>query len=436
MQQESKQAVESLSTRVGQLVLIRWVAIFGQSVTVMFVSVFCGPVPVWPISAAIGSSILFNTILSFGSGNLRRLSQRATVLHLGFDIAQVCLLIALTGGMENPFSIFVMGPVAVAAATLSGRHAAFISGAAVVGISIAALWHMQLPWIGPLLIVPPLYVIGIWMALVVGIASIAFFTWNMANERRRLHIAYEASRTALLREQKVAAVGGLAAMVAHELNTPLATICLVAQELVNQPILAEDSQDELRLLLSQAERCRDILARLSRRREQEVMLSGETVSVSTLVEMAAAPYRDGSVAVAVSASRSSDLLTEAFEPWVARSPEILHGLGCLIDNAVQFAETKVDIRTEWDADTLTVRIQDDGPGFPDHLLEHMGEPYISTRNQDGSHLGLGVFISNVLLTGVGADLAFTNISDHGGEVCVRWRMCDLLSMRQKDFPHG
>lgn len=421
--------------RGGPLVLIRWLAIAGQSVTVLTVQAYTGRVFLASVLAGIAASALFNAAVVFGGSGMRRLTQSNAAWHIAFDVAQVSVLIGLTGGVQNPFCIFIMGPVAVAAATLPGWHAAAIGALAASGVSVVAMWHLPLPWPEPLT-VPSSYVLGAWVALSVGIASIAFFTWNIANETRRIDAAYEACRTALLNEQKVAAVGGLAAMVAHELNTPLATVCLLAQEIVNQSGEDERHLDDMRTLLGQALRCRDILARLGRRHDRDAMVDGETVSISILVEMAAASYRSERGVLLTSETRAVMGAHGQCEPEIVRSPEILHGLGNLIQNAVQFAAHRVEVVTEWDAESLSVRIRDDGSGFPEHLLDHMGEPYVSTRDHDGRHLGLGIFIANTLLSRTGARLSFSNVPGGGAEVAVHWRLSDLLVAMAADGAHA
>jgi len=423
----------ALRTRLGTLILIRWLAIGGQSATVLVVEVFLGHLALMPVVLTIGASAIFNALQNVDRGGAWCLDQRKATWHIAFDVLQMCLLISLTGGPQNPFCIFIMGPVAVASAVLPARNTTLICGLAAAAITVAGVVHLPLPWPTPLAF-PGVYIFGEWVALCVGIVSVSFFTWHMANETRRMDAAYEASRTALLKEQKAAAVGGLAAMVAHELNTPLATVCLLAQEIVAQAPPDSPYVEDMTLLLSQTERCREILKRLYRRREYDAMVGDETVSVSTLVEMAAAPYRDMTIDLSFS-SRSDTGPAEA-EPWIMRSPEILHGLGNLFQNAFQFATTRVDVQTEWGADSLSVRIHDDGPGYPERLMEHLGEPYISNRDQDGTHLGLGIFIANTLLSHTGGQLFFRNAEDGGAEVTVRWRMVDLLGATATLDRHG
>lgn len=413
---------DSLRTRLGTLILIRWLAIAGQSTTVLVVQLSSGGLAVLPVAATIGASVLLNCLLSLQGTAFRRLGQTSAFWHIAFDVLQLGVLLGLTGGTGNPFCIFIVGPVALAAATLPGRPAAQVAILAGVAMSVVTRWHRPLPW-PEQFVIPPLYTFGSWSALSLGIAFVAFFTWRMAAEARRIDAAYEASRTALLQEQRIAAVGELAAMVAHELNTPLGTVCLVAREVAAQMRQDDPNLAEMRTLVGQAERCRDILARLTRRGEREAMVGDEKVPFSSLVEMAAAPHKDSRIDLVFTTAPPAAGVSPA-EPWILRSPEILHGVGNLLQNAVQFARRRVEVRIGWTGDQVTVRIHDDGPGFDEHLLDRLGEPYLSTRDHDGAHLGLGIFIAKTLLTRTGASLLFSNDPMGGGIVTICWRRAE------------
>lgn len=409
---------EASQTRLSTLVLIRWLAVGGQLITILVVQLAIGGLPLAPVLGAVAASAALNAWLVLPSGCNRRLDEIHAAQHLAFDILQLSLLLALTGGLTNPFSLFLLAPVTVAAATLSARLTALLASLAVVALSVVGHWHEPLPWITTEFAMPPLYRFGMWLALVLGVFSVSFFTWRMAEESRRIAAAFSQSRLALEREQRVAEVGALAAAVAHELNTPLATVCLIARDLATE--LRETAwREDIDMLIGQAERCRVTLTHLTQRSAQGEAVEGERIAFPALVELAAAPH----------ASRDSVLVLfdhhsgrpDVTPPWVARSPAILHGLGNFIQNAVQFAHTRVEIDTTWDESGVAVRIADDGPGFLPHLLDSLGEPYLSVRDDgDEGHLGLGIFIANTLLARTGAKIAFANLPECGAEVVVTW----------------
>jgi two-component system sensor histidine kinase RegB len=217
----------------------------------------------------------------------------------------------------------------------------------------------------------------------------------------------------LAREQRVSAVGALAAAAAHELGSPLATIAVVAKELVRE--LPSDSAytEDAMLLLSQSERCREILAQLARHPDEDATSPFARLPISALVEASGALYRDPRVRLifATTGNRGD-------EPLVSRSPEIMHGLNNLIQNAVQFARREVSVAISWDKDTVGVEVADDGPGFPAHLLGRLGEPYLSTRAGASNHMGLGIFIAQSLLERSGAELTFDNLVEGGAHVVI------------------
>jgi two-component system, sensor histidine kinase RegB len=404
------------------LVPIRWVAIAGQALTVLTVHYGLGfHLPLAPSLAAVAASAFLNVVLMVRRQVARELSERYAGLCLGYDILQLAILLYLTGGLQNPFSIMILAPVTVAATILSRRAVVVLSAMAVVAISALALWHLPLPWRTEPLLFPPEIIVGTWTALVLATSFIAAYTWRVAQDARLLRDAVAATQLALAREQQVSAVGALAAAAAHELGSPLATIAVVAKELARDLPADSPHAEDAALLLSQSERCSRILAELSQRPEDDGGSPYTRLSISALVEAAGAPYRDrGGVRLVFAATGEPQV-----EPQLRRSPEIMHGLNNLIQNAVQFARREVRVTTFWDRYRVTVDITDDGPGFMLHLLGRLGEPYLSTRADAVDHMGLGIFIAQSLLERSGARLTFENLERGGAHVAISWNRANL-----------
>jgi two-component system sensor histidine kinase RegB len=311
--------------------------------------------------------------------------------------------------------------VTVAATILSRRSVVGLCLLAVLAISFLGIAYEELPWAGPRPVFPFPYVLGVWVSLVLSTLFIAGYAWNIAGGARRMGAAFAETQLALAREQRVSAVGALAAAAAHELGSPLGTIAVIAKELVRE--LPPDSPhlEDARLLVSQTERCRTILAELAHRPETDGGSPYTKLPVSALVEAAGAPYRRDEVRVIYATAQA----TRGDEPVVARSPEIMHGLGNLIQNAIQFAEQEVTVTVSWDAATIGVDVADDGIGFPADVLARLGEPYISGRAERSGHMGLGIFIAQTLLERSGARLGFANLPEGGGHVVIQWDRSNL-----------
>jgi two-component system, sensor histidine kinase RegB len=320
--------------------------------------------------------------------------------------------------------------VTVAATILSRRAVIALSTLAVAVITVLALWHMPLPWRSEPLVFPPELVVGIWTALVLATLFIGAYTWSVAQGARQLRDAMAATQLALAREQRVSAVGALAAAAAHELGSPLGTIAVVAKELARELPADSPHAEDAALLLSQSERCRRILAELAHQPEEDGGSLYTRLTISALVEAAAAPHRQQGVRVIIATTGEP----ASQDPLVSRSPEIMHGLNNLIQNAVQFAAREVSITIYWDAATVTVEIDDDGPGFPLHMLGRLGEPYLSTRAGTTDHMGLGIFIAQSLLERSGARLAFDNLPDGGAHVAISWNRANLETVDQARPP--
>jgi two-component system sensor histidine kinase RegB len=424
---EPRVAFDRISVR--RLVLIRWVAITGQALTLLIVHyVLDFRLPLLPALAVVGCSVLLNLLVSLYRRATSRLGEREAAFFLGYDLLQLAVLLYLTGGLENPFSILILAPVTVAATVLSLRPVIALAVFAIAVISLLALWHLPLPWRTVPLEFPPELVLGLWTALVLATVFIGGYAWSVAEEARRLRDAVAATQLALAREQRVSAVGALAAAAAHELGSPLATIAVVAKELVHELPPDSPHSEDVQLLLSQSERCRQILAELAHHPDEEGASPYTRLPISALVEAAGTLHRDERVRLifATTGEPADD------EPLVRRSPEIMHGLNNLIQNAVQFARREVSVTIHWDKSTVTVEVADDGPGFPAHLLGRLGEPYLSTRAGASNHMGLGIFIAQSLLERSGADLTFDNLVEGGAHVVISWKRANLEADARPD----
>jgi two-component system sensor histidine kinase RegB len=411
-----------------RLVLIRWVAIAGQAVTLLVVYyAFDFRLPVFSALVIVGCSAVLNLIIADRRAAIR-LGEREAAYFLGFDLLQLGLLLYLTGGLQNPFSILILAPVTVAATVLSWRPVIALAVFAVGVITLLALWHFPLPWRGDAPALPPELVLGLWTALVLATVFIGSYTWSVAEEARRLRDAVAATQLALAREQRVSAVGALAAAAAHELGSPLATIAVCAKELVHDLPVDSPYRDDAQLLLSQSDRCRQILAQLAHHPDAEGASPYSHLLISAMVEAAGELYHDPRIRlIFATTGQPADP-----EPLVQRSAEIMHGLNNLIQNAVQFANGEVSVTTHWDETNVSVEVADDGPGFPAHLLGRLGEPYLSTRAGDSNHMGLGIFIAQSLLERSGAELTFDNLVEGGAHVVILWNRANLQTEARPD----
>jgi len=416
--------------RRGTLNTIRWVAILGQLAALFFTHFGLRyELPLGWALCAVAASALVNLWAGRGGRASSRLSDREAAAYLGFDLIELAALLYLTGGLNNPFAILILAPVTVSAATLSRATTAVLAALAVVAVVVLSLWHLPLPWPTPGFALEPVFILGLAAALALSTLFIAIYIFSVAEEARRMSHALSATQMALDREQQVSALGALAAAAAHELGSPLGTIAVVAKELARD--LPPDSpiKDDVQLLLSQSERCRAILVSLAAKPDVGGGTPFDSIGVKQLVEMTAAPHRRHEVDLSIQELvLNSDGSSVA--PKVARRPEILHGLGTLLQNAIEFARSKVEVKALWRDRQLTMTIEDDGPGFPPDLLVHLGEPYLSGGDQgrDGEHMGLGIFIAETLLARTGARVSLANRREGGAQVTIEWPNGPLADM--------
>jgi two-component system sensor histidine kinase RegB len=299
-----------------------------------------------------------------------------------------------------------------------------VLGALASGASVLlAFYSMPLPDApGAESVIPQSYRIGAAIANMAGIALIAGYVRQAAEEAARMALALDVTQAVLAREQRLSALGALAAAAAHELGTPLATIAIVAKELAREAPTATVKEDA-ELLISQAARCREILTRLTDKPETASDEVHERMSLRQLVQEVIEPHT-GTKDIRVEAIVTGAKGLKTPDIW--RLPEITHALTTFIENAVDFAASEVLITARFDAETVSMEVRDDGPGFAPEILAKLGEPYVTTRpGAEGSRtghigMGLGFFIAKTLLERTGAVVTFQNGRPRGAVVSARW----------------
>jgi len=409
---------------VRTLVDFRAVLISAELISVMLIWKILGwrvPGPVCLL--LIGVSALVDVVTVFTRAPQSRGGAWEVTAHLTFDVLQCCALLALTGGVINPLIFALILPVTVAGSALPPRHATGISALAVVCVLLLAFVAPPRPW-------PDhnvehayeLYCVFVSVALIVTMIFAARFASWSSGQRARNELALQVTETVLAREQRLSALGGLAAAAAHELGTPLATIAVVAKEMALQAGEGPFKEDAW-ILVEQAQRCRDILKRLAEKPEQSDAVH-ERMSLLELMREVVEPY-DGSQTVRVEGVVTGPPNLATPDLW--RRQEISHALAAFVENAYDFARSEILVTARFDADTLSIEVRDDGPGFSPQVLSRLGEPYITNRagTAEGSRtghvgMGLGFFIAKTLLERTGAQVVFRNGPKFGAIITATW----------------
>jgi two-component system, sensor histidine kinase RegB len=419
--------------RIRTLVNLRWLAIGGQTGLVLLIAyAFKFDIRLSLCLGIITASIWLNLMLILSARQRSHFKDWESGLQLSFDTLQLALLLGVTGGLNNPFCLMLIAPATVAAANLPLRAALGVIFAAIFAAIALYLWWLPLPWTqGAGFEFPPLYRFGMLSAVLIGIVFTAGYAWQTALEATRMEQALNATRAVLENEHRLSALGGLAAAAAHELGTPLGTIQVVAREMLRALSPQDPLYPDVELLLSQSQRCRDILKNLAQKPDTRDC-HYDQMRLSDFIEEAVMPLRqplkthnievmlnDG-----VSEREASRLIT------IRRKPEWIYALSALIENATDFAQTCIWIKVHIHKLHISLSVEDDGPGFAADILPRLGEPYISSRNYDDggmqlghshSGMGLGFFIAKTLCEHSGAVVSFGNRAEGGAYVKALWR---------------
>ncbi|EDM73090.1 sensor histidine kinase RegB [Roseobacter sp. AzwK-3b] len=402
--------------RLRTLILLRWWAIAGQvSALIVAQRLYNLNLEIGLCYLVVGVAVISNLVASFVYPENKRLSETETLLVVLFDMLQLGLMLYLTGGLNNPFSILIVGPVTVSASALSSRSTLFLGLMAILIVSILTQFHLPLRTEqGFILRMPDVFLFGNWAAIVIAIVFLGVYSRWIVSEMDAMSNALQATQMALAREQKLTDLGGVVAAAAHELGTPLATIKLTSSELAQELSDNEELRQDAVLISEQADRCRDILRSMGRAGKDDLHL--RKAPLTALIEEAADPHMDRGKTIHFEHVSSSGPLDS--QPTIHRRPEVIHGLRNLIQNAVDFARGNVWIESRWSETHISLRIMDDGRGYPQHVLARIGEPFMrrrgpvfDPRRPGYEGMGLGLFIAKTLLERSGADLSFANGTD-------------------------
>jgi len=396
------------------LIITRWLAIATQLFAILWGQFQLGfNIPVMPMLAVVLASFLLNLFAVFAHPS-QSISERAAAWYFTLDIIQFTALLFFSGGIQNAFCKLMVVPLVLAASCLRAVYVLPLTLLSVSSLIFLYYFFIPIDWPDPQPVYNPL---GRNLALYSNIIIMVFLTgiiWRAAVEKARMQRALNATNSALSRRRESLALGALAAAAVHELGSPLSTIAIIAGEMQKELPADHPLKKDADLLASESRRCRGILADLARRPERSEEME-MPVSLESLLYELVENSDDKPPEIAVTVTTQGDR-----NPMFKKTPALMYGLGNLVDNALAFAITRVDMTIRQNDQSIVLQICDDGPGFQEDILKSIGQPYISSRGYQTPHMGLGIFVAIQLLEQEGARLEFQNGPSHGACVIVMW----------------
>ena len=413
---------ENLNLDRKTLIILRWIAIIGQLTAINIVYFYLKldfPVIIAHLILLFGLST--NLYLQFKIKSLQLKDFYASIFLI-YDLIQLSLLLYLTGGISNPFSILMIIPTIVSSTLLSMGTTIILGILTIMFLFLLTIFHYPLPGIhDDSVTFPKLYLIGYFISIIVGLVFLSYFGVRFSGESKRRSDAVNKLQQVIAKEYELESLGGQAAAAAHSLGTPLATISVVASELKKEIGENHEFSKDVDLLISQTKRCGDILKQISKKQIKEDKFFSKT-KLENLLEEIIDSFRETS-------SKEIYLVSDEDRNKInfQRSPELIYGLRNFVGNAVKFSKSIVEIKIFSNKNFVEIQIIDDGPGFPNDIIEKLGEPYIKSKSSSvisNSGTGLGTFLGKTLLERQLAELSFFNSSGKlgGALVKIRWKV--------------
>ena len=416
------------SLKKSTYITLRWIGIAGQLLSIYIVYFFLK----FEFDFIYSNLIILIGIIS----NLyliiiykkTQLSDRSALVFLLIDIFQLSFLVYLTGGVVNPFVIFLLIPSVFASTNLGLRTNILLIITTISSIIFLTFFSKDLP--GPIsdhFHVDPYYYYSIPIALIIALIFLNFFAIIFGSESRLRKEALNKMEEVMAKEHEMLSLGGQAAAAAHSLGTPLSTIKIISQELMKQLKDQQDLVQDIKLLHSQVERCNQILKKLSLDPNQEDDFIDEDLPMRDYLKEIVSSFKETSNKEFV-LDFSNDLNSKK----ITKSIEIVYGLRNFIGNANKFSNKKIFISLKSNNETTEISIEDDGDGYPSDIFSKIGEPYLKSqdlKNKKQTGLGLGIFIGKTLLEKNFANINCKNSKKRGGaEVKIKWKNTELYKI--------
>ena len=350
------------------------------------------------------------------NGNRVQLSRPPILFVLIFDVIQLAALLYFAGGLLNPFSILFLAPVAVSAAILDVFST--ISLAVVVSLcaSVLTIYHLPLPWSDTGFVIPALYQFGLWISLVISTIFMAYYVFWLASKNKKTSEMLSQTRLMLASEKQVIALGSLATAAAHKLGSPLTTIRLIVDDLIFQLKQNSVQEEDLSLLKAEIERCQVILSELesdAKKANRELNILMPAVhAIQTMVATLTSTFKN-EIEWSVENSANNP------QPEIAQTAELSYALEAILENADDFAKTKIIIDISWDHQSIYINIMDDGMGYSSSVLSNMGQAENSSRLGQDGHRGLGLFLVNSFIRQLNGTVSFRNKKPKGASVEIK-----------------
>ena len=416
---------ENLNLDRKTLINLRWIAIAGQFAAINFVYFYLNlDFPIKITYSIITIGFITNLFLQFKI-KASELKDLYAAIFLFYDLVQLSLLLYLTGGISNPFSILLIIPTIVSSTFLSMGTTIILGIFTLLCLFMLSIFHYPLPGIHENSITfPKLYLAGYFVSIIIGLTFLSYFGIRFAGENKRRSDAISKLQQVIAKEYELESLGGQAAAAAHSLGTPLATISVAAAELKKEMENNKEISRDIDLIIAQTKRCGEILKKISKKQIKEDSFFKKTNLKDLLEEILENFKETSSKKIILVVSNDKNKIT------FKRTPELVYGLRNFIGNAVKFSKSLVEIKIISNEKLVKILINDDGPGFPEDVIDILGEPYIKSRSfevRSNSGTGLGTFLGKTLLERQLANLSFKKDKDLGGaSVVISWSTSNIL----------